>query len=173
VSDVPAERSRTLISIQQVRSTRSRSGYKPLDLSLSHLVCWPSELAAVFPAPLILEIPHPEFAQLIATKRVIQKRGQNRSISQAFEGFLIGRNEQLAGLVIAESGRLAFVAFNSRALYPRCLGSAGRGARLRPGHRLVLRNPPRTALWRQCVRTWTASSGMPLSTHRLRPSCSR
>ena len=68
-------------------------------------------------ASLMLEVPHPEFAQLITAKCVIKKRRQDSAIAQAFDGLLIGRYEQLASLVVAERRRFSFLGFNARTLH--------------------------------------------------------
>jgi hypothetical protein len=47
---------------------------------------------------------------------MVEERGQYGAIAHSLEGFLGGCDEQLARLVVAESGRLAFLAFHPRAL---------------------------------------------------------
>ena len=44
-------------------------------------------------AALVLEILHPELAQLLAAERVIEEGGQNGPVPNAFEGFLVRRSK--------------------------------------------------------------------------------
>jgi hypothetical protein len=66
------------------------------------------------------EIPHLQLAQLVAPQRVEE---QDRAVALFLDrfltglGFLAGRGEQVAGLVVAERRRPAFAALGPRPLY--------------------------------------------------------
>ena len=62
------------------------------------------------------EIPDPRLAQLLAAKRVIGQRRQG-AVTLLLDGFIAGRGEQLAGLMIADRRRLAFAALGLRPLH--------------------------------------------------------
>jgi hypothetical protein len=63
----------------------------------------------------VAEILHLQLAQFFATQRMEQQRGQDGAVAPALDGFLVGRFEQLASLVIADRRRLAFARFRSSA----------------------------------------------------------
>jgi hypothetical protein len=62
-------------------------------------------------APRVPKIPNLQFAQLLAPERVEQQCRQNGTVALLLYRFIAGRDEQLAGLVVAERRRLAFTTF--------------------------------------------------------------
>jgi hypothetical protein len=54
-------------------------------------------------ATLMLVVTHPELAQLVAAKAVIEQGSEYGAVPYAFERFFVGRLEQLARLMVAES----------------------------------------------------------------------
>ena len=62
------------------------------------------------------EILHLQLAQLLAPQRMEQQRRQDGAVALALDGVRAGRGEQVARLMIAKRGRLAFAAFGLRPL---------------------------------------------------------
>jgi hypothetical protein len=77
-----------------------------------------------YAAPCLTKIPDPELAQLLAPQRVIEQGRQDGAVALLFlfDGFFAGlalgagRDEEVAGLVVAERRRLAFAALGLGAL---------------------------------------------------------
>jgi hypothetical protein len=68
-------------------------------------------------AALVLEIPHPELAQLLPPESMIEQGRQNRTVPQSFQGSLGWCHEQLTSLVIGNRRRLTFLAFHLGTLH--------------------------------------------------------
>jgi hypothetical protein len=67
-------------------------------------------------APCVLEILDLQLAELVAPKRVIQQRRQDRTVALVLDPVFGRRCQEIAGLVIADCRRLAFATFTARPL---------------------------------------------------------
>ena len=76
-------------------------------------------------APRVPEILHLQLAQLVPPQRVIEQRRQDGAVALVLDRVLVGRCQEIAGLVVANRRRFSFAALGPWSLdaFDRVMGN--------------------------------------------------